>query len=401
LTLRFLIAAAAALVSSLASAAPPTLTAQQRGADFDAMWSALERGYVYLDRAVARRARAEDRRRAVASADHDAFLRALERSLDRLRDDHVMLGERASASPRRVPAESDVWASWRDGRAIVEAIRPYGDADMAGLRPGHRILRIDGVAVEKAAPAADARGRDWALRHAIAGPRFGALRLEVEEGGATRTLTIERAATPTAAGPAVSARRIGEGRDLGYVRIRGALGDAAVARELPEALRAMNGVRGWIIDLRGASGDGAAAAVESILARFAPAAAPWRMREDAHGRRSVDSIAPASPAAARAPVVVLVDRWTAGDGEALAAGLAAVANARLVGTPMAAMRGETVEAALPHSGIRVRFPAERVLHVDGTPRERLRPAVEVDLAAPNGGPGDPILYQALKLFERK
>ena len=41
------------------------------------------------------------------------------------------------------------------------------------------------------------------------------------------------------------------------------------------------------------------------------------------------------------------------------------------------------------------------LHVDGTPRESLRPAIEIDLAAPVGGPGDPILYQALKLFERK
>jgi hypothetical protein len=96
-----------------------------------------------------------------------------------------------------------------------------------------------------------------------------------------------------------------------------------------------------------------------------------------------------------------VDRWTAGDGEALAAGLAAVAGARLVGTRMAGMRGELREVRLPHSGIAVRFPAERLLHVDGTPREALRPAIEVDLAAPAGGPGDPILYQALKLFERK
>jgi hypothetical protein len=28
------------------------------------------------------------------------------------------------------------------------------------------------------------------------------------------------------------------------------------------------------------------------------------------------------------------------------------------------------------------------------------PSVRVDLSAPSGGPGDPILYQALKLFDR-
>ncbi len=76
----------------------------------------------------------------------------------------------------------------------------------------------------------------------------------------------------------------------------------------------------------------------------------------------------------------------------------AVANATLVGTPMAGLRGELREVTLRHSGIVVRFPAEKTYHVDGTPREALRPAIPVDLAAPSGGPGDPILYQALKLL---
>jgi hypothetical protein len=31
----------------------------------------------------------------------------------------------------------------------------------------------------------------------------------------------------------------------------------------------------------------------------------------------------------------------------------------------------------------------------------LRPQVRIDLASPDGGPGDPILYQALKLLERR
>ena len=54
----------------------------------------------------------------------------------------------------------------------------------------------------------------------------------------------------------------------------------------------------------------------------------------------------------------------------------------------------------PHSGLVVSYPAERTFLVDGTPREQLRPHVAIDLAAPSGGPGDPILYQALKLLER-
>jgi len=48
----------------------------------------------------------------------------------------------------------------------------------------------------------------------------------------------------------------------------------------------------------------------------------------------------------------------------------------------------------------LRYPAERTFTVAGEPREAIAPAIPVDLAAPAGGPGDPILYRALKLLER-
>ena len=63
---------------------------------------------------------------------------------------------------------------------------------------------------------------------------------------------------------------------------------------------------------------------------------------------------------------------------------------------MAGLRGELGEVRLPASAIVVRLPVERVLLPDGTPRESLRPHVAVDLDAPSAGPGDPILYQAIK-----
>ena len=83
----------------------------------------------------------------------------------------------------------------------------------------------------------------------------------------------------------------------------------------------------------------------------------------------------------------------------IGAGLRDAAHAWIVGTPTAGMRGELRAVTLPHSRIVVRFPAERTLLVDGKPRESLHADIAVDLAAPSGGPGDPILYQALKAFE--
>ncbi|MGZ5033408.1 MAG: S41 family peptidase [Usitatibacter sp.] len=383
------------------------LTPRRQGEDFDAMWRAIDEGYAYFDRGrpAWRRAREAWRPRAVAAGSRAEFVAALEGALGELRDDHVGLSERTAQSPRRVPSDCDIWARWQDGAAVVEAVRTFSDADVAGLRPGHRVVGIAGAPVEKAmrdrlggdaAPAS----RDWALRHALAGPRSGWLRIEVADEHGSKTLNIERLATPAANGAPLVGRRMGEERDLGYIRIKGGLDDPRVVEQFDGALNYLKDTRALILDLREVHEPGARAVTRALLGRFVAAESPWQVREARGRRRVTDTVAPRGEIY-RAPVVALVDRWTAGEGEALAAGLNAAAGARLVGTAMAGLRGELRELRLPHSGITLRFPAERTFHVNGTPREQLRPAIEVDLAKPQGGPGEPILYQALKLLERK
>jgi carboxyl-terminal processing protease len=309
-----------------------------------------------------------------------------------------------------VPGETDIWAAWRGDAAAIEAVRTYGDADVAGLRPGHVVRGIAGLPATVAArdllgkAEAGPEARDWALRHALAGPVEGVLRLEVAEARGPQTYDIERKRPHAANGPPLIARRVGERRELGYIRIKAPLSAAGLAGQFAGAMTYLGATRAMILDLRDATGPfedaaRARATTLAILRRFATRTAPWQVRENRAGERLTDSIA-AQPGAYSAPLVVLVDRWTAGEGEALAAGLRAVAGARLIGTRMAGLRGETREVRMRHSAVTVRFPGEKTLTPDGTPREALRPDVPVDLAAPQGGPGDPILYQALKLLER-
>ena len=422
---RLLLLFALAALPALAQQASGASAARQNAEDFDAMWRAVDKGYAYFDRSrVAwRRARDVWRPRAARARSRPEFVAALERALDELHDDHVGLSERTAASPRRVPADTDIWAFWKDGAAVVEAIRTYGEADVAGLRPGHVVTRIAGLPVERAVreqlgggAVAGAAARDWALRHALVGPRSGALRLEVREGRGMRRLEILRDAEHAPNAAPLIGRRMGEDRDLGYIRIKAPLSEPRLPETFDGALHYLKDTRALILDLREVSGPSfdtlgidtlridrlrTRAGMLAILGRFAPRPSPWQIRESRGGERATDTVAPRGATPYSAPLVVLVDRWTASEGEALAAGLHAVAQARLVGTPMAGLRGELTEVRLPHSGILVRFPGERVFHVDGTPREALKPTVPVDLANPQGGPGDPILYQALKLLERK
>ena len=394
-------------IAAYAAAAPSATSAAQRLADFDAMWHAIDTGYAYFEHGDAawKRARGAWRPRAAAARTNREFITALEGALATLGDDHVSLSQRSPESVRRIPAETDVWASWKDGAAIVEAVRSYSDADVAGLEPGDVVMQVEGEDIaeavrKRAGGEAAPQARDRALRELLAGPRFGTLHVAVREGARLRTLSIARAATAPPPGPPILARRMGDARDLGYLRLKGAGDDAALVSQLDAAITMLRGTRGLIVDLRESGGAATRAATASILARFAPAGTPWQMREPRAGRPIVDTV----PAGHRsppydAPLVVLVDRWTEGEAEALAAGLHEAAHARIVGTPGAGLRGELASVTLPHSRIVVRFPAERALLLDGKPRESLAPDIPVDLAAPSGGPGDPILYQALKAFE--
>jgi carboxyl-terminal processing protease len=406
---------ASALAAFSAVAQSPALSPRQLGEDFDAMWRAIDEGYAYFDgrRGAWKGVREAWRPKATRSRDRAGLLAVLEGALAELGDDHASLSEASRVAPRRLATESDIWARWRDGAAVVEAVRTFGDADVAGLRPGHVISKIQGVDIERAVAERlrgrpmTAASRDRALMQLLAGPRTGTFRLEVR--GANRPLDIERLDTPaprepsvgpSANGPPLVARRMGDERDQGYIRLRNRSAPRLL-EAFDAALHYLSDTRALILDLRETPGPASRAATQAILARFVERQTPWQMRVPRVGPRITDSVAPAASAAYRAPLVVLVDRWTSGEAEALAAGLQAAARARLVGTPMAGLRGELREAALPHSGLKVRFPGEKTFLPDGTPREALRPQVPVDLAAPSGGPGDPILYQALKLLEKR
>jgi C-terminal processing protease CtpA/Prc len=260
----------------------------------------------------------------------------------------------AQGTPRRLPYDSDIHAVWRDGAAVIDGVRPFSDADVAGAHPGLVVVRIDGDPVARAArrrlgapphsPATLERG----LNLALAGKDGTTMELEVIDGAAKARLVVARGGTRRGDGPAVIVRRMGDERAIGYVRIRIGADPSQVHAPFAEALDGLRDTRALILDLRDNTG---------------PGLRPTRL-------------AIVSALRARGPIAVLVDRWTAGEGEAIAADLQST-GATLIGTRTAGIQA------------------------DGKSRASLRPSILVDLAAPSGGPGDPILYQALKLFEKK
>jgi carboxyl-terminal processing protease len=276
-----------------------------------------------------------------------------------------------------------------------------------------RVLAIDGLPV---AAAADARlgpavrrpappaARAWALLAALAGRHDRPRTLRVRDAaGRTREVAPDRPGEHPVgdgddrapvefyrvAGASGAASPAGA---YGYVRLT-ALGDPRSVAAFDSALDALRDTRGLVLDLRETAGGGNTGVAEPILGRLITRAQGYQRVVPRAGSPSLRVVHPRGPWAYTRPVVVLVGRWTGSMGEGMAVGLDALRGgggrrargrrprAIVVGTRMAGLAGAVEDVTLPCTGVRVGLPTARLLHVDGTPRERWAPPVVVDLAA--------------------
>ncbi|MEM9664219.1 MAG: S41 family peptidase [Bacteroidota bacterium] len=377
-------------------------------ADFDAFWQFVADEYAYFDEKPVDwpRVRTLYAPAAAEATDDRAFLNVLERAIGELYDAHAGFNTNNRASPRLVPSGTDLWAVWQDGQAVVTEVRAGSAAEQAGIRPGMVVREVAGQPVEEAVrnwhpqalQAPDPAAQDWALRTVLAGTHAGPVQLTAEADGRVSAFTF----TPGVQRPEAPLTLDTLRHNLGYIRIHNTLGDHALTAAFDEALTALRHTRGLILDLRDTPGGGNTTVARGLMSRLVEAPQAYQRHERvaeerAYGVRRlwVEYVAPRGPFAYTQPVVVLVGRWTGSMGEGLAIGLDGMQRATVVGGPMARLRGAISGRVLPNTGIGVRIPTERLMHVDGSPREAFLPPVVV----PPGPVGtDRVLEHAVELL---
>jgi len=397
-----------ALLASPAAAQNPDETegaGERYIEDFGVFWHFVADEYAYFDQKRVDWPRVLEvyGPEAAAATDDGAFLGVLERALAALYDPHAHFDTNTRDSPRLVPSDTDLWAQWRDGEAVVTDVRAGSNAAAAGLRPGAVIRQIDGRPVAEvvrnrmpqALRGADPAARDWALRAALAGTHAGPVRLTVEVEGHPVPFEF----TPGVARPATLLTLDTLRHDVGYVRVNNSLGDAGLIAAFDSALAALRGTRGLVLDLRDTPSGGNTTGARGIMSRLVETERPYQRHELVAEERAfgvrrvwVEYVEPRGPFTYTQPVVVLVGRWTGSMGEGLAVGLDGMGRATVVGTPMAGLLGAISERELPNTGIVVRVPTERLTHVDGSPREAFVPPV---LVAPGYFGGDATLKRGV------
>ncbi len=404
------------LAGLLVSAAAPAVAraglpdANPNVADLDWLIERLRSRYAYLaDRHVdLARLRAIYAPQAASAVGKRAFLGVLEQVLAELHDHHIGANTNSDDSPQLVPTGAEIWAGMRDGRAIIEQVRPGGEAARAGLLAGQEVVWIGdetaAAAVAARAPRAlaspDPEALDYTLRVLLAGNHRAERVLTVRGRGQGERRVVLPPHHQAEQTPVLAVRRMDRG--VVCLRVGNSLGDSGLVAAFDEALAASRDARGLILDLRDTPSGGDTDVAEPILGRFITRRAGYqRIFDPAPGatpeRNSVvRTVEPRGPFPVTLPLAVLVDRWTGSMGEGMAIGLDGMKRARVVGTRMAGLCGAIEGFTLPASGIGVNFPIQRLYHLDGTPRERWRPPAFVDLARSSGE--DPILERALKLF---
>jgi len=124
---------------------------------------------------------------------------------------------------------------------------------------------------------------------------------------------------------------------------------------------------------------------------------PAEERQFGTKRSWIELVSPRGEFAYRVPVVVLVNHWTGSMGEGIAIGMDGMKRATIVGTEMARLAGATSGIRLPHTGIGVTFPTEKLFHINGTPRENFMPSLHIDLLLKvNQSNEDVILQRGLR-----
>jgi C-terminal processing protease CtpA/Prc len=371
--------------------AQQTFTSEQFTADFDSIWSGLRDNYAYFDKKETNwnKVRELYRPKLAEVKSRSDFVSLLERVLDELYDNHTSLSTNLKTSPRLVPTGLDLWAEWIKGQAIITQLRSGFSTEQAGLRVGMEILSINEVPIKeaialrlpKSLKAINKDVRNWALRAVLAGthdqPRIVKAK---NQNGEVAVYHLDLAIQTTVDAyryiPKVEWRMLRQ--QIGYIKINDLI-EAEIVPQFDAALDRVKASRGLILDLRDIPQGGNTNVAEPILGRLINRRMGYQQVVPLHKPAYIKEVSPRGDWTYKAPIVVLVNRWTASMGEGIAIGLDGMKRATIVGTRMAGLNGGIFNLELPNTKIRVNYAGERLNHLNGTSREDFVPPVSVNL----------------------
>jgi carboxyl-terminal processing protease len=246
---------------------------------------------------------------------------------------------------------------------------------------------------------ADGEARDYALRVALAGTHDTKRQLRLRWNGAEKDYSPDDFPQVTYQGDIETKEKW----KVGYLRINNSLGDNDLIPLFDSALNALRHTKAMILDLRETPSGGNTTVARAIIGRFITQAGYYQQHELTAEQRQYgikrswsEIVSPRAPVYSK-PLVILVNHWTGSVAEGITIGFDALKRARIIGPGMAGLNGAIYSYTMPNSGIGFSFPVEKLLHMNGTPRENFKPST---IVAPVAGK-DAVLEKAFELLTTK
>jgi C-terminal processing protease CtpA/Prc len=319
-----------------------------------------------------------------------AFVELLETINNELYNGHVSLNTNLNSSNRLIPTGADLWVKYEGRQFIISAIREGFGAGRSGLKPGMRITHFNDYLIDsavqyflpKSVSVHDKSMFEYAANMLLAGRHNTARRITALWKGLKKIYFPDAMFNMEAAESSnvLEYKKIGQ---AGYIKINNSLGEDALIKAFDDALDSLWNTGGLIIDLRETPSGGNTTVARAIMSRFIEKEMPYQKHvlvseEKQFGvkRTWIEWVSPRGRIYKK-PLVILVNRWTGSMGEGIAIGFDGMKRARIVGDKMAGLLGAIYSFTLPETNIGFSIPAEKLYHVNGTPRENFVPEFRV------------------------
>ncbi|MBS1654323.1 MAG: peptidase [Bacteroidetes bacterium] len=395
------------------------LSGKEYKEDFNFFWNSINDEYCYFNKKQTDWQKVKDSYSPLIDRvnNRDQFVSVLEKALYEIYDHHAVLNTNTDSSQRLVPSGTDIWAEYINGKPIITEVRKNFGAAQCGIVAGMEVITINNIPVNEAVDAflpqalkqADTEAGNFVLRILLAGNHVKHRKFSLKYNGVTREYSPDDngfVMDKQRREAMVDSKQIGT---VGYIKINDCLYNNALIPVFDSVMETMNTTTAMIIDLRETPGGGNTSVARAILGWFISREQFYQKHEYYYEEKSTgikrsweEIVSPRAGKYYSKPLVVLCDHWTGSIAEGITIGFDAVnrPGTMIIGTAMAGLNGAVYSYEMPNSKIHFAFPAERLYHINGLPREKYVPPVLINvLGKPMNGQQDIFIDRALAYFK--